>query len=66
VPCMIVDEDNWQLSSSGGLSNVAPTILQLMGIRKPLKMTASSLLLKKLPGHRVPERNLAAILRGVA
>ena len=66
VPCMIVDEDNWQLSSSGGLSNVAPTILQLMGIRKPLKMTASSLLLKKLPGHRVPERNLAANLRGVA
>ncbi len=66
VPCMIIDEDNWQLSSSGGLSNVAPTVLQLMGIRKPLKMSASSLLLKKLPGHRVPERNQAANLRGVA
>jgi len=25
VPCLVMDEDNWQLSSGGGLANVAPT-----------------------------------------
>jgi 2,3-bisphosphoglycerate-independent phosphoglycerate mutase len=66
VPCLIVDDDNWQLSSSGGLSNVAPTILQLMGIRKPVEMSATSLLLRKLPGYRAAERDKAPDLRGVA
>lgn len=66
VPCMILDEDNWQLSSHGGLANVAPTILQLMGLQQPLQMSASSLLLKKLPGKRVTERIATAKLRGVA
>ena len=46
VPCLIMDKDNWKLSCSGGLSNVAPTILELMGIKKPESMSASSLLLK--------------------
>ena len=46
VPCMIMDEDNWKLSCSGGLSNVAPTILELMGITKPESMKASSILLE--------------------
>lgn len=66
VPCMIIDQENWRLSSSGGLANVAPTILQLMGLRKPATMTASSLLLEKLPGNRVPERSRHRKLRGVA
>jgi 2,3-bisphosphoglycerate-independent phosphoglycerate mutase len=46
VPCMIIDEQSWQLSCSGGLANIAPTVLQLMGIEKPVQMTAGSLLLK--------------------
>jgi 2,3-bisphosphoglycerate-independent phosphoglycerate mutase len=54
VPCLIVDDTNWQLSSSGGLANVAPTILQLMGI-KPVSGMADSLLLRALPGERVKE-----------
>jgi 2,3-bisphosphoglycerate-independent phosphoglycerate mutase len=46
VPCMIIDKELWQLSNAGGLSNIAPTVLQLMGLEKPEQMTSSSLLLK--------------------
>jgi 2,3-bisphosphoglycerate-independent phosphoglycerate mutase len=56
VPCMIMDEANWQLSSEGGLSNVAPTVLQLMGLA-PAPSMNPSLLLRKLPGTRPSERH---------
>ncbi|NOQ88313.1 MAG: 2,3-bisphosphoglycerate-independent phosphoglycerate mutase [Gammaproteobacteria bacterium] len=48
VPCMIIDEQIWKLSCDGGLVNIAPTVLQLMGLRVPKKM-ASSLLLEAVP-----------------
>jgi len=48
VPCIIIDQSSWQLSCSGGLSNIAPTVLQLMGLAKPAAMTAGSLLLKEM------------------
>jgi 2,3-bisphosphoglycerate-independent phosphoglycerate mutase len=48
VPCMILDETTWQLSCVGGLANVAPTVLQLMGLPQPAAMGATSLLLKPL------------------
>ncbi len=48
VPCIIIDQSSWQLSCSGGLSNIAPTVLQLMGLAKPAAMTAGSLLLKEV------------------
>ncbi len=48
VPCIIIDSAIWQLSCSGGLSNIAPTVLQLMGLAKPQAMTARSLLLKEV------------------
>ncbi len=48
VPCVVTDEQSWQLSCVGGLSNVAPTVLQLMGLPKPAGMTSKSLLLKPL------------------
>ena len=51
VPCMIVDEQNWRLSSAAGLVNIAPTVLQLMGLKIPKKM-AASLLLEALPGKK--------------
>jgi 2,3-bisphosphoglycerate-independent phosphoglycerate mutase len=66
VPCLIVDEDNWQLSSAGGLSNVAPTILELMGLPIPEEMSAGSLLLRKLPGERRKDFYQPDILLGVA
>ena len=56
VPCMVLDEVNWQLSSAGGLANVAPTILQLMGLKPAAQMT-DSLLLRKLPGKRSEQRH---------
>ena len=46
VPVLVMDEVNWKLSCEGGLSSVAPTVLQLMGITPPACMTAPSLLLK--------------------
>lgn len=46
VPCLVIDETPWQLSGNGGLANVAPTVLQLMGIAPPAAMNAASLLIK--------------------
>ncbi len=48
VPCMIIDKAAWQLSSIGGLANVAPTVLQLMGLKIPDAMTAKSLLIREV------------------
>jgi 2,3-bisphosphoglycerate-independent phosphoglycerate mutase len=66
VPCMIIDEANWQLSSSAGLANVAPTVLQLMGLPIPKAMDAGSLLLRQLPGVRPEQRRRPPDLRGAA
>jgi 2,3-bisphosphoglycerate-independent phosphoglycerate mutase len=62
VPCLVLDEVNWHLSSAGGLANVAPTILQLMGITPSAYMT-DSLLLRKRPGKRSEERHHPTKLR---
>jgi len=48
VPCLIIDESHWQLSIGAGLANIAPTVLQLMGIQKPDGMTHKSILLNTL------------------
>lgn len=66
VPCLIIDDDNWQLSSDGGLANVAPTVLHLMGIDAPEQMDAQSLLLRRLPGRRPRERRQQRHVHGVA
>jgi 2,3-bisphosphoglycerate-independent phosphoglycerate mutase len=72
VPCMIVDQQTWKLSCCGGLVNIAPTILQLMGLRVPKKM-ASSLLLQAMPekkskqGKSLDEKNInMEALKGAA
>ncbi len=49
VPLMIIDKARWRLTSCGGLSGVAPTVLQLMGIPQPKAMRGRSLLLEELP-----------------
>ncbi len=46
VPCMIIDQDNWRLNTGMGLSGVAPTILQLMGLQQPPEMLGQSILLE--------------------
>lgn len=64
VPCLIMDELNWKLSCNAGLANVAPTILQLMGIPLPASMKARSLLLKSF--KREPWKQDPVYLKGVA
>ena len=64
VPCMVIDEENWKLSSDGGLANVAPTVLQLMGLTTPASMGATSLLLKSY--KRSETMYLTPALQGVA
>jgi 2,3-bisphosphoglycerate-independent phosphoglycerate mutase len=59
-----MDKSNWELSTQGGLSNVAPTVLELMGIRKPETMHASSLLIKE--HQRVFREPESAEMQGVA
>jgi 2,3-bisphosphoglycerate-independent phosphoglycerate mutase len=48
VPCIIIDEVSWVLSCCAGLSNVAPAVLQLMGLEIPGAMTSKSLLLRPI------------------
>ena len=45
VPCLIIDKENRSLSTGAGLSSVAPTLLQLMGLEIPQGMSGHSLLL---------------------
>ncbi|MHB8471444.1 MAG: 2,3-bisphosphoglycerate-independent phosphoglycerate mutase [Gammaproteobacteria bacterium] len=46
VPCLVIDKQHWRLNSGAGLSCVAPTLLQLMGLPQPPAMTGRSLLLE--------------------
>ncbi|HBR97400.1 MAG TPA: 2,3-bisphosphoglycerate-independent phosphoglycerate mutase [Gammaproteobacteria bacterium] len=48
VPCTVVDESHWRLSIGAGLSSIAPTVLELMGLEVPPEMTGHSLLLENL------------------
>ncbi len=66
VPCLIVDEENWQLSCDSGLANVAPTLLELMGITPTASMLEASILLRKLPGERPQEGHDKDRLRNIA
>jgi 2,3-bisphosphoglycerate-independent phosphoglycerate mutase len=46
VPCLVVDSVPWRLRTGAGIACVAPTVLHLMGLRKPPGMTAESVLLQ--------------------
>jgi 2,3-bisphosphoglycerate-independent phosphoglycerate mutase len=46
VPCLIVDEVAWRLRIGAGIEDVAPTVLQLMGLPQPEAMQGKSILLK--------------------
>lgn len=60
VPCLIIDQESWRLSCTGGLANVAPTVLQLMGLPLPEEMKSKSLLVASL------ERRTGVALQGAA
>mgnify|MGYP002395901752 CR=1 FL=1 len=44
VPCILVDKEYNKPVKSGKLGDIAPTILELLGIEKPAEMTGESLL----------------------
>jgi 2,3-bisphosphoglycerate-independent phosphoglycerate mutase len=44
VPCILVDNDFHPKLNNGVLADIAPTILQLMGIEQPAVMTGHSLI----------------------
>jgi 2,3-bisphosphoglycerate-independent phosphoglycerate mutase len=46
VPC-IVTKKGLELREGGNLGDIAPTMLELLGIEKPAAMTGSSLIIKK-------------------
>ncbi|MFN4263514.1 MAG: 2,3-bisphosphoglycerate-independent phosphoglycerate mutase [Thioalkalivibrionaceae bacterium] len=46
VMCMVLDKERWRLKTGGGLADVAPTVLALMGVPQPRAMTGVSLLLE--------------------
>ena len=50
IPFIIVDDDkeyrNIKLRSGGAIKDVTPTILKILGVKKPKEMTGESLLLK--------------------
>jgi 2,3-bisphosphoglycerate-independent phosphoglycerate mutase len=46
VPCLVIDEVQWRLATGAGLSAVAPTLLQMMGLQQPPDMKGKSVLLE--------------------
>ena len=48
VPFIIVNADpSYGLREGGCLADIAPTLIEMMGMKKPEEMTGSSLLIKK-------------------
>ncbi|MBN1983125.1 MAG: 2,3-bisphosphoglycerate-independent phosphoglycerate mutase [Chitinivibrionales bacterium] len=45
VPLTLIGPDNLRLRQQGKLSDIAPTALQLLGIRQPVEMTGQSLIM---------------------
>jgi 2,3-bisphosphoglycerate-independent phosphoglycerate mutase len=44
VPCLVIDDAIGELDSDAGLADIAPTVLQLMGLEIPPNMSGHSLL----------------------
>ena len=48
VPFILVNADpSWKLREGGCLADIAPTLIEVMGMEKPKEMTGKSLLIKK-------------------
>jgi len=47
VPCILSTDKPYTLKKNGALYNIAPTMVQLLGLKKPKQMNKSSLLRKK-------------------
>ncbi len=62
APFLVVDEARWTLAPGGGLADVAPSVLRLMGLPPVAAMTGQSLLLAEQQPRALPamERLIAA------
>ena len=47
VPFIIVNTEGYDLREGGSLADIAPTLIELMGMKQPEEMTGKSLLIKK-------------------
>ncbi|OGK08274.1 MAG: phosphoglycerate mutase (2,3-diphosphoglycerate-independent) [Candidatus Riflebacteria bacterium GWC2_50_8] len=47
VPCCILSRSSYELRPEGRLSDIAPTVLELLGVDKPAEMTGQSLISRK-------------------
>ena len=47
VPLLVISREPVEIMEGGVLADVAPTLLDLMGIEKPAEMTGHSLLIRK-------------------
>lgn len=48
VPFILVNyDDSYTLRDGGSLCDIAPTLIQIMGLNQPAEMTGKSLLIKK-------------------
>ena len=48
VPLILVNyDDSYTLRDGGSLCDIAPTLIQIMGLNQPAEMTGKSLLIKK-------------------
>lgn len=54
VPFLVVDENRWTLVPAGTLADVAPSVLQLMGLPVPEAMSGRSMLLRPLEARSIP------------
>ena len=48
VPFLVVDKERWVLRPSGTLADVAPTVIELMGLPAVAEMSGSSLLFEAI------------------
>ncbi len=54
VPMLVVDAQRWVLRAAGGLADVAPTVLHLMGLPACDAMSGTSLLVKPIAAQPIP------------
>ena len=47
VPFILVNAEGYGLREGGCLADIAPTLIELMGMEQPKEMTGKSLLIKK-------------------
>jgi 2,3-bisphosphoglycerate-independent phosphoglycerate mutase len=67
VPLIVVDPsgeegDSWKLGSHGELADLAPTVLELLGLPKPPAMTGRTLLLHRPGGKKDDRKRVLLIL----